>query len=103
MMAYFWMFLAGALICNAIPHLAAGLRGEPFPTPFAKPHGVGLSSPLTNFLWGSVNLFAGVALSLWQLPRIEMTIGLGMAAVGWLAIGLYAARHFGAVRSGRRD
>ncbi|WP_212741939.1 hypothetical protein, partial [Sphingomonas sp. 1F27F7B] len=30
-MAYLVLFLGGALLCNAIPHLAAGLRGEPFP------------------------------------------------------------------------
>lgn len=39
-------FFAGAFLCNALPHLAAGLQGRPFPTPFATPHGVGDSPPL---------------------------------------------------------
>ena len=98
-MSYLWMFLAGALLCNGIPHLAAGLRGEPFPTPFAKPPGEGLSPPLVNFVWGSVNLFAGAALSVWRLPVGDWRISAGVAALGWLAIGVYLALHFGAVRA----
>ena len=100
-MGYLWMLLAGALLCNCIPHLAAGLRGEPFPTPFAKPPGEGLSPPLVNFIWGSANLFGGVALAAWRLPLGDCRIGAGIAALGWLAIGLYLARHFGAARAKR--
>jgi hypothetical protein len=99
-MVWVLLFLAGALLCNAIPHLAAGLRGEPFPTPFARPRGVGHSSPTINFLWGTANLAAGVALLLWRLPMVECDIGLAVATAGWLAIGLYLARPFGAVRKG---
>jgi hypothetical protein len=36
-MNYVAPFFLGAFFCNAIPHLANGLRGEPFQTPFAKP------------------------------------------------------------------
>lgn len=97
-MGYLWMFLAGALLCNGIPHLAAGLRGEPFPTPFAKPPGEGKSPPLVNFLWGSANFFGAVALSAWRLPIGDCRINAGVAALGWLAIGVYLALHFGAVR-----
>lgn len=97
------LFLAGALLCNAIPHLATGLRGEPFPTPFARPRGIGHSSPTINFLWGTANLAAGVALLLWRLPMVDRNLGIVVAALGWLAIGLYLAQHFGAVRAGRSD
>ena len=45
-------FFAGAFLCNAIPHLASGLKGETFPTPFATPRGVGNSSAMLNFFWG---------------------------------------------------
>lgn len=83
------------------PHLAAGLRGERFPTPFAKPPGKGASPPIVNFLWGSLNAFAGVAVAVWRWPLGDAWIGLGVAAIGWLAIGLHLAWHFGAVRSGR--
>jgi hypothetical protein len=61
-MSYVVMFFAGAFLCNSIPHLASGLRGEPFPTPFARPRGVGLSSPFVNFLWGSFNVVVGIIL-----------------------------------------
>lgn len=45
-------FGAGLFLCNCLPHLAAGLQGQPFPSPFSKPRGVGNSSPLVNVLWG---------------------------------------------------
>ena len=57
-MHYVAAFFAGAFLCNCIPHLDCGLRGAPFPTPFAKPRGIGDSSPLINVLWG---FFIGVA------------------------------------------
>jgi hypothetical protein len=96
-------FLAGLLICNAVPHLAAGLRGEAFPSPFAKPPGVGLSAPLVNVVWGWFNLFLGLAI----LPRLALfspvmplfnTLWLSFA-LGFLLAGLFLARHFGRVRS----
>lgn len=100
-MGYLWMVLTGALLCNCIPHLAAGLRGEAFPTPFAKPPGEGNSPPLINFLWGSVNLFGGFGVAAWRLPLGDGWAGLGAAAFGWLAIGVYLARHLGKVRAKR--
>jgi hypothetical protein len=42
-MIYLALFFAGAFLCNAIPHLAAGTMGMPFPTPFARPRGIGNS------------------------------------------------------------
>ena len=92
------LFLSGALLCNAIPHLASGLRGDLFPSPFATPRGVGNSPPWVNVLWGSANGFAGVALMIAWLPGQGLVLGLAAAALGWLAIGIYMARHFGAVR-----
>jgi hypothetical protein len=43
-MSFFTLFIAGAFLCNAMPYLTSGLQGTPFPTPFAKPPGVGDSS-----------------------------------------------------------
>ncbi|HEX4695543.1 hypothetical protein [Sphingomonas sp.] len=100
-MTYLLLFLAGAFLCNGIPHLAAGLRGEPFPTPFAKPPGKGLSPPLVNFVWGSANLFGGFVLAVWRLATVHSIVGLALMALGWLAIGIYLAIHFGKVRAGR--
>jgi hypothetical protein len=92
------LFFAGALLCNCLPHLAAGLRGEPFPSPFSKPRGVGPSSPLVNFLWGAFNLFLG----LYILSRHPVAIGLNWEfaalAAGALVIGCHLSIHFGHVR-----
>src|SRR6266496_2966301 len=69
-------FLRRGLLCNCVPHFISGLRGEPFPTPSAKPRGVGDSSALLNFFWGSLNLFAGIALlspQATEAPPIRLT------------------------------
>lgn len=55
-------YFAGAFLCNCIPHLVCGLKGDPFPTPFAKPRGIGNSSPLTVFCWGFFNAVTGATL-----------------------------------------
>jgi hypothetical protein len=57
---YVAAFFAGALLTNAVPHFVKGVCGEPFPTPFAKPPGKGLSSPVVNALWGLLNLILGL-------------------------------------------
>jgi hypothetical protein len=102
MMDLVCQFFAGAFLCNCIPHLVAGLQGAPFPTPFAKPRGVGNSSPLVNFLWGAFNLAAGVGL----LSASPITIELGtpcyVFAAGFLALGAYLAVRFGKVMERRR-
>jgi hypothetical protein len=59
---YLAAFFAGAFFVNALPHFIHGISGDKFPTPFAKPPGKGLSSPMVNTLWASVNLFAGFIL-----------------------------------------
>lgn len=92
------LFFAGALLCNAIPHLTAGLRGEPFPTPFAKPHGVGKSSPLVNFVWSCLNLAVGLfLLSLHPLPDM-ISLESGAFIAGFLLLGVFSSVHFGKVR-----
>jgi hypothetical protein len=55
-------FFAGAFLANVVPHFVHGISGDPFPTPFAKPPGKGLSSPLVNTLWALLNLIVGYAL-----------------------------------------
>lgn len=84
-------FLAGALFSNAIPHLTAGLRGEPFPTPFTAPRGIAPSPPELNVVWGSANLFVGVAL-------MGHPSWPGLAA-GFLLAGWFLAKNFGRVRA----
>ena len=61
---YFYLleFLGGAFLANGVPHFVQGVSGNPFQSPFAKPPGVGESSPLSNVLWGFGNLVAGALL-----------------------------------------
>lgn len=95
-------FFAGAFLCNCIPHLVAGLQGTPFPSPFAKPRGVGNSSPLVNFLWGSSNLAVGAVLLAISPFSIVPGAPLLIFSFGFLSLGAYLAVHFGKVIEQRR-
>jgi hypothetical protein len=88
-------FFAGLFLCNALPHLVAGLMGRPFPTPFARPRGVGDSSPLVNFLWGWLNAVIGVVLLARSPLVVGPTVGFACVILGALAIGIYLSLHFG--------
>jgi hypothetical protein len=89
-------FFGGVLLCNAIPHLASGLTGHPFQSPFAKPRGEGLSSSTVNVLWGTLNLAIAYAL----ICRVgdfslHSTVDAVILGLGFLLMGLFCARHFG--------
>ncbi len=100
-MNYLAVFFAGAFLCNCLPHLLAGLQGAPFPSPFAKPRGIGDSSPLVNFLWGSFNLLAGLALLSRHPVEIGLNLGFAILLAGFLLLGVFCSRHFGKVRQDR--
>lgn len=100
-MSWVLLFLAGALLMNCVPHLVNGLQGKPFPTPFAKPRGVGDSPPVTNFLWGFANAAIGAGIVLRWWGEVDHKMVAAALAAGGLAIGLYLASHFGKVREGR--
>jgi hypothetical protein len=99
---YVAVFFSGAFLCNSLPHLACGLSGAPFPTPFAKPHGVGNSSPLVNFFWGAGNFFVG----LYLLTVHPVTVGANadflVLLAGVLLLGAFNSVHFGRVRAATR-
>ena len=97
-MTYVALFFAGAFLCNCIPHLAAGLRGELFPSPFAKPPGKGDSSPVVNFLWGMFNLLAGSSLLYWHPVVVGFNVEFGVLVLGAFACGIHLSLHFGKVR-----
>ena len=59
---YIACFIAGMLVANVVPHFVHGISGDPFPTPFARPRGKGLSSPTVNVVWGLSNLVVGYIL-----------------------------------------
>lgn len=99
-MQYLALFLAGAFLCNAIPHLASGLRGETFPTPFAEPRGRGRSPAFTNFLWGAFNVAVGLVLLSFYPVAIGLNGGFVALLLGALALGTYLSLHFAAVRRG---
>ena len=94
--------LAGGFFCNSIPHLASGLRGEPFPSPFSKPPGVGDSSPCVNFLWGTLNLVLGSALLLWSPIVVGFNLNSGLFLSGFMLIGFHCSLHFGKVKMNQR-
>ena len=52
-------FFAGLFLANVVPHFVNGVSGNPFPTPFSNPPGLGLSSPVVNVLWALLNLVIG--------------------------------------------
>jgi hypothetical protein len=94
-------FFGGAFLSNAIPHFASGSMGRAFQSPFATPRGEGLSSSTVNVAWGVLNLAVAYVLicrvgdfSLHSTVH-AMTLGLG-----FLLMGLFAARHFGRFHGG---
>jgi len=93
-MAYPLLFLAGMLLCNAIPHLASGMRGERFFTPWARPRGSGRSSAVENFLWGSANLLAAIFVLIDVWPQ-KTPHGLIVLGAGFLLIGVGLSWAFG--------
>jgi hypothetical protein len=98
-MSFVAIFFAGALLCNATPHLTAGLRGEVFPSPFSKPHGKGPSSPLVNFLWGMLNALIGLMLLIRDPFAPGVNVDTAALLVGVLIMGIFSSLHFGRVRS----
>jgi hypothetical protein len=59
---YVASFFAGAFLANAVPHFVQGVSGNKFPSPFSKPPGKGLSSPVVNVVWALFNVLVGYVL-----------------------------------------
>lgn len=91
-MAYVILFLAGVLLCNSLPHLVSGVRGERFYTPWSRLQPGRLSSAIENVLWGSLNLFGGLAL-LRSAPLASIEREIAFAA-GFVIIGVALAIGF---------
>ena len=85
---YLACFFAGIFLANAVPHFVHGISGDPFPTPFAKPPGKGLSSSTANVLWALFNLIAGyLLLRVGAVSRGgDLSIALLFAGVAALSI-----------------
>jgi hypothetical protein len=97
-MAYLF---GGAFASNAVPHFVAGVMGEPFQSPFAKPRGQGLSSSTVNVVWGFANFVVAYLLiarvGSFDPHAADQIIAFGL---GVLLMGLMAARLFGRFRGG---
>lgn len=87
-------FFAGIFLANVIPHYVKGVTGEPFPTPFAKPPGKGLSSPMTNAIWALVNLLIGFAL--FKVGKVSFNNELSLIPffVGFVIITMVSVLNF---------
>jgi hypothetical protein len=85
---YIAAFFAGAFLANVVPHFVKGICGDPFPTPFANPPGIGLSSPPVNILWALINLALGyILLRVGQVsPANHATLLLFFAGIATLSL-----------------
>ena len=95
--------LAACFLVNSIPHLAQGLSGHYFQSPFAKPPGIGESSPLINVCWGTFNLIAGLVL----INVGEFQLGINLSTLLFTGLGFAfacaIASHFGKVRNPEKN
>jgi hypothetical protein len=91
---YVACFFAGMFLANAVPHFVQGVSGEPLPTPFAKPPGKGLSSPLVNVVWGLFNLVVGYLL--FRVGKVSSggDLALGIFFVGVVVISVMLGVNF---------
>ncbi len=95
-------FFGGAFSVNAIPHFVSGVTGRSFPSPFAKPPGKGMSSPMVNVFWGAFNAIVGYAL-VFHVGYFAMhdASGVAVVAVGGLVMGVMLSNAFGQVFKGK--
>jgi len=94
-------FFGGAFFSNAIPHVVSGVTGRAFQSPFAKPHGKGLSSSTINVLWGFFNVVVAYVLVRragdfdWKLTSHATAFGSGVLLMGLLCARLFGRFHGG--------
>jgi hypothetical protein len=95
-------FFGGAFFANAIPHFVSGMMGRAFQSPFAKPHGVGLSSSTVNVLWGFANFVLAYLLLVvpgnFDIHALDQAASAGL---GMLLMAVMSARMFGRFHGGR--
>jgi hypothetical protein len=96
-------FFGGAFLANALPHLIAGISGQPLQSPFASPPFKGLSSPLVNVAWALANLaLAYVLLAHVGAFDVQNGADVGIGFAGFAAMALQCARAFGRLRAETR-
>jgi hypothetical protein len=100
MKIYLAHFSAAFFLVNGIPHFVNGISGRRFQSPFARPPGIGESSPIINVLWGFFNLVIG---SFLLVGFGDFEIGLNIDTLvtgsGALLMALLLSWHFNRVRN----
>jgi hypothetical protein len=91
---YLACFFAGAFLANVVPHFVHGISGNKFPTPFAKPPGIGLSSSTTNVIWALCNVIAGYLLLKAGNVSWANTVSLVVLFIGAAAISIMMSISF---------
>ena len=91
---YFSAFCAGAFLGNFVPHFIKGVAGDPFPTPFAKPPGKGLSSPPVNVFWALFNLVIGYILFRVGRVSVDNNLSIILFFLGLACISILGAKNF---------
>lgn len=94
---YVYAFLAGVFLMNMVPHFINGVTGNHFPTPFADPPGKGLSPPMVNILWSTINIVIGfLFLRLAKVSRSEKWLRI-LVFLGSVFMAFYLASYFGSL------
>ena len=92
---YVIAFFAGTFFINMLPHYIHGITGKEFPTPFADPPGVGLSSPTLNVIWALINLTLSLFLFYFgRLGKRKRSIWISIVT-GAVLMSFYTAHYFG--------
>jgi len=91
---YLAIFFSGVFLANFVPHFVQGVCGNKFPSPFAKPPGKGLSSPLVNVLWGGFNLLIGFILFIASNIQAGNYLAWFIFFAGIMAISIQLGTHF---------
>lgn len=97
---YLALFFGGAFLANALPHLIAGVSGQPLQSPFASPPFKGLSSPVVNVAWALANI-AVAYLLLVRVAAVDLRSWphVGACFVGFSAMALQCARSLARIRN----
>lgn len=91
---YLACFFAGMFLANVVPHFVHGISGDRFPTPFARPPGKGLSSPMVNVVWALFNLVVGYVLFRAGKVGSGGDLGLVVFFAGIVAISVMSSVRF---------
>jgi len=87
-------FFAGIFLANAVPHFVRGVSGDKFPSPFAKPPGKGLSSPVVNVVWALFNILVGYVLLMIGQVNSDNALSLLFFFIGVAAISIFSSINF---------